>query len=155
MNNVLLIDASEGLQPLGEELEAGGYHASNAPASEPGLPLASDRRPDIIILNLPHRVDFDAARQFVQTSKVPEHTSVIALLRAEQVEHYDPSLGVDDFAVYPGPVAELRARLRQALWRRSRIDAESVLRCGELILDLANYQVFISGRTGGLTYKEY
>src|SRR3989304_10579780 len=125
MNNVLLIDASEGLQPLGEELEAGGYHISNCPASEAGLHLASDARPDIIILNLTHRVDFDAARQFVQTSKVPEHTSVIALLRAEQVEQFDPSLGVDDFAVYPGPVADLQARLRQALGRRSGLGTEA------------------------------
>jgi DNA-binding response OmpR family regulator len=155
MNNVLLLDASEGLQPLVEELQAGGYHVSNCPASEASLHLASDARPDIIILNLTHSTDFDAARQFVESSKVPEHTSVIALLRAEQVEQHDPSLGVDDFAVYPGSVAELLARLRQAIWRRSGIDSENLLRCGELLLDLANYQVFVSGRPVELTYKEY
>jgi len=155
MNNILLLDANEALQPLVEELQAEGYHVSNCPASEAGLHLAADARPDIIILNLTHRTDFDAALQFVQTSKVPEHTSIIALLRPEQVEQYDPSLGVDDFAVYPGPVAELLARLRQAIWRRSRIDSQNVLSFGELLLDLANYQVFVSGRPVELTYKEY
>lgn len=155
MNKILLLDASEALQPLVEQLQAEGYQVSNCPSSEASPHLASDARPDIIILNLTHQTDLAPARQFVHTSKIPEHTSVIALLRAEQIEQYDPSIGVDDFAVYPGPMTELQARMRQALWRRSRIDSENVLTCGDLMLDLANYQVFVSGRPVELTYKEY
>jgi two-component system alkaline phosphatase synthesis response regulator PhoP len=155
VNRILLLDASEDLQPLVEELQAAGYHVSNCPASEASLHLASEAGPDIIILNLTHRADLPPALQFIRTSRTPEQTSVIALLRAEQIEQYAPSPGVDDFVVYPGPVDELRARLRQALWRRSRIDSQNMLRCGDLLLDLANYQVFVSGRPVELTFKEY
>jgi two-component system alkaline phosphatase synthesis response regulator PhoP len=155
VNKILLLDASEGLQPLVEELQAAGYQVSTSPASDAGLHLAADARPAIVIVNLTHQTELSSVSQLVQTNRMPEHTSVIALLRPEQVEQYDPSVGADDFAVYPGPVAELLARLRQAIWRRSRVDSDNVLRCGDLLVDLTTYQVTVSGRPVELTYKEY
>lgn len=155
MYDVLLVDAVEGMQPLVDDLQAAGYNVSCCPASESGLHFTAEAEPDIMLLNLTHRTELSSTRQLVDTSSIPEQTSVIALLRAEQIAEYDPSLGVDDFAIYPGDADELRARLRLALWRRSRIDSENVLRCGDLLIDLANYQVLASGKPIELTYKEY
>jgi two-component system alkaline phosphatase synthesis response regulator PhoP len=155
LNRILLLDASEALQPLIEELEAAGYHVSTAPAPEASLHLASDARPAVVIVNLTHQTELSSISQLVKAKGMPEHTSVIALLRPEQVEEYDPSVGADDFAVYPGSVVELLARLRQAVWQRSRVDSNNILRCGDLLVDLATYQVTVSGRPVELTYKEY
>src|SRR5207302_654736 len=50
---------------------------------------------------------------------------------------------------------ELVARVRVALRRRTNVDAQNALRCGDLVIDLANYKVTVAGTSVELTYKEY
>jgi two-component system alkaline phosphatase synthesis response regulator PhoP len=47
------------------------------------------------------------------------------------------------------------ARIRRALWRRQGTTSANVIRCGDLLLDLGSYRVFVAGRPVELTYKEY
>jgi two-component system alkaline phosphatase synthesis response regulator PhoP len=47
------------------------------------------------------------------------------------------------------------ARVRRAIWRKSGVESDNTLRLGELLVDLSNYKVFVSGRAVDLTYKEY
>jgi two-component system, OmpR family, alkaline phosphatase synthesis response regulator PhoP len=68
---------------------------------------------------------------------------------------FDLALPVEDVVLSPPDAQELALRLRRALWRRTRVDAENVLRAGDLMIDLANYKVFVAGRQVELTYKEY
>ena len=41
------------------------------------------------------------------------------------------------------------------LRRRANVDAENILRCGDLLVDLSNYKVMLEGRAIELTFKEY
>jgi DNA-binding response OmpR family regulator len=50
---------------------------------------------------------------------------------------------------------ELAARLRRAAWRRTGVDAANTLRGGALLVDLANYKVFVSDQAVNLTFKEF
>jgi DNA-binding response OmpR family regulator len=73
----------------------------------------------------------------------------------ERPSGFDPALGLDDFVAKTASAGELSLRLRQALWRRTGVDARNVLRCGDLEMDLANYTVQVGDRPVELTYKEY
>jgi two-component system alkaline phosphatase synthesis response regulator PhoP len=60
---------------------------------------------------------------------------------------------VDDFAVKPWDIKELDLRIKRLLRRTSK--ASEVVGCGDLVIDLAGYQVFLGGRPVELTFKEY
>jgi len=84
-----------------------------------------------------------------------EPPPAIALLDQGQLPHYEFPLGIDDFLVLPASATELSVRIRQALRRRLPVQSEDVVRCGHLLIDLANYKVFVGERPVNLTYKEY
>jgi DNA-binding response OmpR family regulator len=72
-----------------------------------------------------------------------------------QLSTLDATLPVDDFVLLPSPPEELTLRLRRALWRRTGIDTANTLRAGDLLIDLANYKVFVEGQAVNLTFKEF
>jgi len=63
--------------------------------------------------------------------------------------------GVDDFLIPPYTPAEFLARLRLILWRTKNIDGDQVVKVGDLIIDLQNYEVTIDGIPIEMTFKEY
>jgi DNA-binding response OmpR family regulator len=63
--------------------------------------------------------------------------------------------GLDDFLLAPYIPAELAARLKLLLWKHNRVDAEQLIKVGELVVDQANYAVYIAGQPLELTFKEY
>jgi two-component system alkaline phosphatase synthesis response regulator PhoP len=155
MRRVLLVEASEDLQPLARELQAAGYDLATCPSSEVAAHSSSEARPDAVLINLVHEPSDALARELLAGGLLPDRTATIALLTQEQVETFDSSLAVDDFIVWPAPTAELVARLERALWRRMGIDSSNAVRCGDLVLDLSSYRVFVSGRAVDLTFKEF
>jgi len=43
----------------------------------------------------------------------------------------------------------------QALRRSGRLDSKDTIRWGDLVIDLANYEVWVGGHRTNLTFKEY
>ena len=155
MKRILLVEASEDLQPLARELRDAGYDLSTCPPGEAADHLRGEDRPDAILINLMHEPDDALIGELLAAGPRRDETAAIALLTQEQVEAFDSSLAVDDFIVWPAPTAELVARLRRALWRRTGVDSNNAVRCGDLVMDLTSYRVFVSGRPVDLTFKEY
>jgi DNA-binding response OmpR family regulator len=155
MNRVLLIEASEDLQPLARELQAAGYTVLTCSSSDAAVHLEGETPPDAVLINLAHQPSDALARELLAGGLVLTQAATIALLAPEQAETFDSALAVDDFLVWPAPTAELVARLRRALWRRTGVDSNNAVRCGDLVMDLSSYRVFLSGRPVDLTYKEY
>jgi two-component system alkaline phosphatase synthesis response regulator PhoP len=155
MNRILLVEASEDLQPLARELQAAGYAVFTLPPSDTAIDLEGETLPDVVLINLTHQPNDALARELLAGDLVPDQTATIALLTREQAETFDSTLAVDDFLVWPAPTGELVARLRRALWRRTGVDSNNAVRCGDLVMDLSSYRVFMSGRPVDLTYKEY
>ena len=155
MNRVLLIEASEDLQPLARELQAAGYAVFTCPSSDAATHLEGETQPDAVLINLTHQHGDALARELLAGGLLLSQAATIALLAPEQVETFDSTLAVDDFLVWPVPTAELVARLRRALWRRTGVDSDNAVRCGDLVMDLSSYRVFLSGRPVDLTFKEY
>ena len=155
MSELLLVAGTEELQSLAEELERADFRVSACPSAEAAERLASGGPVDVLLVNLMDGPADATIRGLLRAEVLPPRTATIALLRRLQLPDLDLELPVDDFVVYPAPPEELTARIRRAVWRRTGTESSHVLRCGELIIDQANYKVFVGGRPAQLTYKEY
>lgn len=153
--DVLLVGATEELQPLAEELERAGLRVEGCLLSAAVERLTNGEPPYALLLNLTEEPDEGAVRDILRADVLPQQTPAIALVRAHQVPRLDPALAIDDFAVDLTPAEELVARIRRASWRRVGADDAHLIRCGELVVDQQSYKVFVGGRAVDLTYKEY
>jgi len=156
LRSVLFVgQASEEAEALARELEAGGYRVSLCPAGGVDDALTSGDPPDVLVVDLTAAGEEPALRYLWDQPTTTDSPVAIALLRREQVPHYDLPPAIDDFLALPAAAGELAARLRRALKRRRPEESDRVLRRGDLTIDLANYMVFVAGRQVSLTYKEY
>ena len=156
MRSVLFVGhGGEETEALARELEISGYRVSLCPAGRLEDALAAGDPPDVLVVDLTTTGEEPALRYLWDEPARTDSPLAIALLRGEQLPHYDLPAAIDDFLALPAAAGELAARLRWALKRRRPEDSERVLRCGDLTIDLANYMVFVAGRQVNLTYKEY
>ncbi len=151
MRNVLII-GSESLARYAQALEREGYNVSLQP---PGATEAPQGSFDIAVLDLTALGEDADAKRLLEGAQAEGSPAVIAVIGPQQLFALDQSRSPDDFILASADPAELCARVRQALWRRSRVDAKNILKCGDLVMDLANYTVHVAGRPVELTYKEY
>jgi two-component system alkaline phosphatase synthesis response regulator PhoP len=155
VNRILIVEASEDLQTLARELQAAGYTVSACPSGEAAPHLEEETCPDAIVINLTHQPSDAIARELLAGESLPDQVATVVLLSSEQVETFDATLAVDDFLIWPASTIEVVTRLRHALWRRTGVDSDNAVRCGDLVMDLGSYRVFVSGHPIDLTYKEY
>ncbi len=152
MRKVLII-GSESVLPIQRTLAEDGYDVvTRAPGD---APEADGYTPDVVILDLEATGEDAEVERIVHDVQAEGGPAVIALVDAERPSTFDPALGLDDFVARTASPGEFSLRIRQALWRRTGMDAWNVLRCGDLEMDLANYTVNIGGRHVELTFKEY
>jgi two-component system KDP operon response regulator KdpE len=137
-------------------LPAHGYRLFEAERGDEGLRLASERNPDLVLLDL-GLPDLDGT-EVVRRLREWADTPVIVLSargnEADKVGALDA--GADDYLTKPFGTAELMARVRATLRRRGPGAAdEPVFSAGDLRVDLARRQVFAAGREVHLTPIEY
>jgi two-component system, OmpR family, alkaline phosphatase synthesis response regulator PhoP len=155
MSTVLLVDATEEMRPLAASLEGAGYAVASRALGEV-LTGDDEETPDVLIFNLTSPdADATAVRALLRSESMPHGVAAIALVRQGQLAGLDFSVGCDDFIVYPATAEELAARVRRAIWTKSGIWSDNTLRADDLMMDLANYKVYVAGRPIDLTYKEY
>jgi DNA-binding response OmpR family regulator len=153
MRNVLLI-GGETLNPAAKALAEEGFVVSvRAPGEDPSAEGSADL--DAVVLELAAVAEDPLAKRFLEQAQAGDAPPVIGVFAPERLSAYDPALELDDFVLSTAPPEELCARVRQAVWKRHRVDTKNVLRCGDLVMDLANYTVHVAGRDVELTYKEY
>lgn len=152
---VLLVgNTAESLRTLEDTLTEGGYDTQTLVSVESaadGLPA----RPDVIIFDLTTGFPEEVILPFLKEARLEGEVAVLAALSLEQLSDLDVSLSIDDFFVWPGRPIEVQARVRHALWRRAKLDPAHIIRAGDLLIDTANYKVYLAGHPVDLTYKEY
>jgi DNA-binding response OmpR family regulator len=80
---------------------------------------------------------------------------VIVLMPRGMLDGVDSNLEIDDFVARPFDLSELVARIKRILNRTNNIDNQDLIRCGDLMIDLAKCEVSVNGRLTILTFKEY
>lgn len=152
MGKILIV--AEEPRALVEVLRSAGHTSLDARDLERALEMLTEDEPDLVLLDLgvaeDHRV-----REFIAQAKDQGATPVIALVPPEQVNTYDITIGAADFVLAPYKPPEVLARVRKNLWQIGTVDGRDTIRVGDLLIDLARYEVFVGTRRVVLTFKEY
>lgn len=157
MAEVLIIEDDDKIRPLlVRSLRELGYAVSSAPAGMPGLNLALENRPDLVILDL-GLPDVDGTQVLSMLRAVSDVPVIIASARDD-----DPSLvraldaGADDYVVKPYTTAQLEARIRAVLRRvgGGRTPRTSLV-VGELEIDVSARRTTLAGTEIDLTPREF
>ena len=151
---VFISEEAETLEPFLHYLHDRGYAALTLhPGSENLQPEVAAA--DVIVVDLATAGDSSGVLSLPQTLGLEDSVAVIALLSPEQLAVLEPGARLDDFLLRQSTAEELLARLRSVLWRKTRPGSGDALRFGDLVIDAANYKVFLGGKHVELTYKEY
>ena len=137
-------------------LQKRGYQTASAADGETALQLASEQRPDLLLLDimLPRRSGFEVCQQ-LRRRKVALPILVLTAKTADQDELLSFQLGADDFVRKPFKIETLLARI-EALLLRSTLHGEAPrIRFGQFTLDVAAKTLMDGGRQVELTPREY
>lgn len=154
VNSILLVDASEEMQPLAAMLGSAGYAVSFAALAEV-LQEARQQTPALLLINLLGRGQAPGVRNLLRSADMPHGIASLALVRTDDLPSLDFGAGFDDFVIFPVSSEELSARVRRAIWLKSGVESDNTLRADDLHIDLSNYKVYVGGKGVDLTYKEY
>jgi two-component system KDP operon response regulator KdpE len=136
-------------------LEAAGIAVLEADTGKIGLEEAARCHPDAVVLDLglPDIGGLEVLKQLREWTKVP--VLVLTVLAAESDKVAALDAGADDYLTKPFGSAELTARLRAILRRVTDENEPSVVKFGEIEMDLAARTVRRGGAEVRLTAKEY
>jgi DNA-binding response OmpR family regulator len=152
MQKLLLLYQTEGAFVLrqdldGLELEVEAVRLADADAA------MVDAAVDVLVLEAASNLE--ETKHLLESQSRPARAPVLLIMRHEQVAGLDATWPVDDFIVLPVARDELLLRVRRAVWRKTGVDTANVLRKDDLLLDLANYKVFVADQPVSLTFKEF
>lgn len=154
---VLVVDDEENIRFLVESaLQLAGMETTGAADGRAGLQLASEYRPDLIVVDvmMPELDGFEVLHRLRDSGS---RTPVIFLTARDSTDDRVRGLtaGGDDYMVKPFAVAELVARVQLRLQHAGRSNAQTVLRCADLELDLDAHRVTRADSVVELSPTEY
>lgn len=153
---LLLVEDEEDLSTIvAKELQQSGYAVDTAYDGEEALYMYDVNEYDLIVLDLNLPV-IDGLEVLKEIRKKDTHTKILILSARTQVEQRVEglNLGANDYMLKPFDFSELEARIN-VLLRIDFVQSPSVLKCGNLTINLLLKQADLSGETLPLTKKEY
>jgi len=155
MRVLLIEDDSAVAQSIELMLKSESFNVYTTDLGEEGIDLGKIYDYDIILLdlNLPDMSGFEVLRG-LRVSKVKAPILILSGLAGIEDKVRGFGFGADDYMTKPFHKDELVARI-QAIVRRSRGHAQSVIQTGGLIVDLDTKKVEVNGMRVHLTGKEY
>lgn len=157
MTNILVVDDEPQIRrAMRTSLEAHGYAVRTAGTGQEAVVAAAEASPDLVFLDLglPDLDGTEVIRRVRAFSEVPVIVLSVRDRQADKVAALDA--GADDYVTKPFGMEEVLARLRAQL-RRTHGDepGPSLLRFGELEVDLGRRLVTLAGEMVHLTKTEY
>src|SRR5499433_2216294 len=156
---ILVIDDEPPIRRfLRAALLAHGYQVLEATTAQEGLTQATMHQPALIILDLglPDLDGLELTRRLREWSTMPIIVLSARGQESDKVAALDA--GADDYLTKPFGVGELLARMRVALRHTARTTqepGEAVFTVGDLRVDMARRQVFVTNQEVHLTPIEY
>jgi two-component system response regulator VicR len=156
---ILVVEDDKDLSRLLKyNLDKEGYRVTLALDGETGLGLFRKERPDMVLLDVmvPKLDGFGFLKAVRQDSKTP---ILMLTARKDEVDRVlGLELGADDYVTKPFSVREVLARVKAILRRvgdQGQSPTVSVLRVGELEVDVERYETRVKGKDVTLTSKEF
>ena len=158
---ILVVDDEPHIVELVRDyLKQAGFRVLTARDGKTALTLARHEHPDLVVLDLllPGGVDgLEVCRQLRRDPVLAEVAIVMLTARVEEVDKLiGLELGADDYLTKPFSPRELVARVRAVLRRtRRQASPSSMIRIGELAVDLVKRSLTVAGRPISLTPTEF
>ena len=156
MATILLIEDDAGIRSaMTRALTDLGHAVTTSDRGMPGLELAVDNRPDVVLLDL-GLPDLDGLQVLAMLRAVSEVPVIIITARdddADIVKALDG--GADDYVVKPFGVEQVDARLRAVLRRSGSTVADGPLVIGGLTIDARTRLVTLDDQPIDLSRKEF
>jgi DNA-binding response OmpR family regulator len=156
---VLIEDEQDITNLLTLYLSKEGYHVRSSPNGVKGLQLVKQERPDLVILDLmlPEMDGLEVCKRLRADAKTSALSIIMLTAKGEESDKIvGLELGADDYVTKPFSPKEVVARVKALLRRSERPGEESQsYRYGPISLDVARYEVKVSGKEIQLTAKEF
>ncbi|MBF2713153.1 MULTISPECIES: response regulator [Rhizobium/Agrobacterium group] len=149
-------DEPQILRFLRPALAAAGYEVIEADTGKQALALVATAVPDLLILDL-GLPDMDGKEVIAQLRHWNPIPIIVLSARDREIEKIAAlDLGADDYLEKPFGIGELTARIRVALRHKPQAEpAPSIIRSGELVIDIEHRLVTRADQPVKLTPKEY
>ena len=151
---ILIVEDERALcDTLVKSLKQKGYEVDACYDGESAVNMARTGEYDLIILDLmmPKKDGLEACQEIRGFSTVPIIMLTARSEDADMLMGFES--GADDYVTKPFHLEELEARVR-SLTRRSFVQHDAVLRCGELSFDTVKRTAQVRGEVVALTRKE-
>jgi two-component system, OmpR family, response regulator len=156
MRLLIVEDDLEASEAMVHGLSEAGHDCATAPDGERGHQLAQGGRFDVLIVDrmLPR---LDGVAMVEMLRKEGDQTPVLFLSALGEISHRVEGLkaGGDDYLVKPYAFAELIARVEALARRRETGSVQTLLRVGDLEMDLIGREVRRQGREIDLQPREF
>ena len=139
-------------------LEREGYRVLEAQDGEEALLVASEEKPDLVILDwmLPQLSGIEVCRRLRGRQETRNLPIVMLTARGEETDRIRGlDTGADDYLTKPFSMTELLARLRAVMRRIRPSLAEDIVAVGDIEMDRAAHRVRRSGKEVHLGPTEY
>jgi two-component system alkaline phosphatase synthesis response regulator PhoP len=149
------------IEVVRDYLKQAGYRVLTARDGRTALTIARHEHPDLVVLDLmlPGGIDgLDVCRSLRQDPALADVPIIMLTARIEETDRLiGLELGADDYVTKPFSPREVVARVRAVLRRarRSEVQPSSVIRVGELAIDLAHRSVTAGDDPVFLTPTEF
>lgn len=158
---ILVVDDEESYRDaLSVALEREGFRVETAADGPEAIARFDATNPALVLLDvmLPRMSGIDVCRELRTRSQVP--IIMVTARNAEIDAVVGLEVGADDYVTKPFRLRELVARVRAALRRAPRVDAEpgigdEVIEIGDVKVDLARHEVIVRGKLVPLPLKEF
>jgi two-component system alkaline phosphatase synthesis response regulator PhoP len=157
---ILVVDDEPGIVAIARDyLDRAGFRVITAGDGTSALRLARAEQPSLLVLDLmlPGMDGLDVTRALREDPATRKLPIIMLTARVEEADRLiGLELGADDYVTKPFSPRELVARVRAVL-RRAEGDraADTVLRAGELAIDLGKRSVRVGGQPVELTATEF
>jgi two-component system phosphate regulon response regulator PhoB len=159
MPRILVIEDEPGLQQvLDYNLRREGHEVLLAPSGAEGLRVASEARPDLVLLDwmLPDRSGTEVCRQLKgapATSRIPV---IFVTARGDEVDRIVGfEVGAADYIVKPFSIRELVLRVQAVLRRTDSVTPVKTVAFGCLSIDEGAHRVWVDEQEVELTLLEW
>ena len=157
---VLIVDDEQDVVDLlVYNLRKAGYKTATARDGVTALQKARDGFPSLIILDLmlPQVEGTEVCKQLRADPKTASIPIVMLTAKAEEVDRIvGLELGADDYVTKPFSPREVVLRVKRILSRAQGKGAPTeVLKCGDLIMDIAKHEAALKGKAIELTATEF
>ena len=159
---ILIIEDEEDIRELVRyNLERENLAVTEAESGEAGLKSASQKKPDLILLDLmlPGKDGLQICRELKRNEATRDIPVVMMTAKGEESDIVTGlELGAEDYIVKPFSPKVMVARIKAVLRRKAAVpalDAEDVLNIQGIMIHPGRHEVSVNGKTVDLTASEF